>query len=203
MNKPSPSRSLALGLALATAAGGALAHPGHGSASALAGLAHPLGLDHLLAMVAVGLWSAAVLPASQRLRGPAAFVLAMLAGAALGTWTRAPALVEPGIAASVAVLGLLIALPRLLPGTAGLALVAVAGALHGLAHGAELPASTGWGNGFAAYAFGFVATTVLLHAAGLGLGRQLLVLPQRLARASQAALGGGLGLVGLALASRV
>lgn len=186
-------RLIALGLLLA--AGGACAHPGHDTGGAFAGLVHPLGLDHLLAMVAVGLWSVAALPAGQRLRGPAAFVLAMVLGAAIGAWSAAPALVEPGIALSVAMFGVLIAWPRLVPGAAGLALVTLAGALHGLAHGAELPA----GGGFAAYAFGFVATTALLHAAGLGLGHQLHALPQRLARWSTGALGGCLGLAGLVL----
>lgn len=183
-------------LVLLFAAGGAAAHPGHDGGGAVAGLLHPLGLDHLLAMVAVGLWSAATLPPAQRLRGPAAFLLAMVAGAALGAWASAPALAEPGLALSVVMFGVLIVWPRLLAGGVGLALVAAAGALHGLAHGAELPA----GSGFAAYAFGFVATTALLHAAGLGLGRQLLALPQTAARWGQRLLGGGLGLAGLALA---
>jgi urease accessory protein len=188
-------RRLPLALVLLAAAGTAAAHSGHDGHSAFAGLAHPLGLDHLLAMVAVGLWSAAALPPAQRLRGPAAFLLAMLAGAALGAWLHAPSFVETAIAASVLMAGPLIAAPRLLPAPAGLALVAAAGLLHGLAHGAELPA----GGGFAPYAFGFVATTALLHAAGLGLGRQLLALPQRLSRWGQAVLGGGLGAAGLAL----
>lgn len=192
-------KRLALALALLAAAGTASAHAGHHGTSAFAGLAHPLGLDHLLAMVAVGLWSASALPPSQQLRGPAAFLLAMLAGAALGVGLQASVAVEMAIAASVLMAGPLIAVPRLLPAPAGLALVAAAGALHGLAHGAELPA----GGGFAAYAFGFVATTALLHAAGLGLGRQLLALPQRLARWGRGALGGGLGLAGLALIAQV
>ncbi|MCA0241961.1 MAG: HupE/UreJ family protein [Proteobacteria bacterium] len=193
----------ALALLLTVAAGSAAAHTGHETAGAVAGLAHPLALDHVLAMVAVGLWSAAALPPSQRLRGPAAFVLAMLAGASLGTTLgaqlRAPGIVEAGIAASVLVFGALVAAPRLLPRGVGLALVAAAGALHGLAHGAELPA----GGGFAGYAGGFVATTVLLHAAGLGLGRQLLALPARLSRGAQALLGGGLGAAGLALIAQL
>lgn len=188
----------AAALLLLFAAGSAAAHPGHGG-GAVAGLLHPLGLDHLLAMVAVGLWSAAALPPAQRLRGPAAFVLAMVAGAAFGAWAAAPALVEPGIALSVAMFGVLIARPRMLPPMAGLALVAAAGALHGLAHGAEGPA----GAGFAAYALGFVATTTLLHAAGLGLGRALLALPQALSRWTQRLLGAGLGLAGLALIAHV
>jgi len=188
-------KKLPLALVLLAAAGSAAAHPGHDGTSVFAGFVHPLGLDHLLAMVAVGLWSVAALPAARRLHGPVAFLLALVAGAVVGAWAHAPALVEPGIALSVLVFGLLIAKPQLLPAGGGLALVAVAGALHGLAHGAELPA----GGGFAGYAFGFVATTALLHAAGLGLGRQLLALPARLARWGTGLVAGGFGIAGLAL----
>ncbi len=189
---------LGLSVGLLALAGAAGAHPGHHDGhlpGALAGFVHPLGLDHLLAMVAVGLWSAAALPAAQQLRGPAAFLAAMVVGAVLGAWVSAPALVEFGIAGSVLMFALLLARPQLVPGLAGLGLVAAAGALHGLAHGAELPA----GGGFAGYAFGFVATTAVLHAAGLGLGRQLIALPQRLARWGQGLLAGGLGVAGIAL----
>ena len=71
-------------LSMLLAAGVAQAHPGHGAHGLTEGLAHPLGLDHLLAMVAVGMWSAAALPARRALMGPAVFVLALLAGAAAG-----------------------------------------------------------------------------------------------------------------------
>lgn len=191
---------IAAGLLLA-AAGSAFAHPGHvgadgaGQAGIVAGFAHPLGLDHLLAMVAVGLWSASALPAPRRLHGPLAFLAAMVAGAVLGRGLALPAVVEPALALSVLMFGGLVALPRLLSAGTGLALVALAGALHGLAHGAELPAASG----FAGYAFGFVATTALLHAAGLALGGQLRMLPQRLAGWSTRALAGGFGAAGLAL----
>jgi len=197
-----PRSLLAAGTLLALA-GNALAHPGHGAGgtgpSLFAGLAHPLGLDHLLAMLAVGLWSATVLPAGRRLQGPAAFLLAMVAGALLGHGLGAPALVEPALAFSVLGFGLLLALPRLLPAAAGLGVVALAGLLHGLAHGAEWPAA----GGFAAYAFGFVATSALLHSAGLALGGQLAGLPQRLAAWSVRALAGGLGAAGLALVAQL
>ena len=175
-------------LALLAAAGPALAHPGHAgpdTVGLLAGLLHPLGADHLLAMLAVGLWSAVALPLQRRLQGPAAFLGAMLAGAVAGRALGAPGLV----ALSLPAFGLLIALPRLLPAGGGLALVLLAGALHGLAHGAEAPAAAP----FAGYAFGFVATTALLHVGGLALGRQLAALPQRLSHASLRVLAGGLG----------
>ena len=185
-------------LALLAAAGPALAHPGHAgpdTVGLLAGLLHPLGADHLLAMLAVGLWSAVALPLQRRLQGPAAFLGAMLAGAVAGRALGAPGLVEPALALSLPAFGLLIALPRLLPAGGGLALVLLAGALHGLAHGAEAPAAAP----FAGYAFGFVATTALLHVGGLALGRQLAALPQRLSRASLRVLAGGLGAAGCAL----
>ncbi len=191
---------IAAGLLLA-AAGSAFAHPGHltsdGAAPAgiLAGFVHPLGLDHLLAMMAVGLWSATALPAGRRLQGSVAFLAAMLAGAVLGRGLALPGLIEPALAISVGVFGGLLALPRLLNVSSGLALVLLAGGLHGLAHGAELPA----GGGFAGYAFGFVATTALLQAAGLALGGQIRLLPQRVAGWSTRVLAGGFGAAGLAL----
>lgn len=197
MNKRS---MIAAGLLLA-AAGTAFAHPGHpgsdgvAQAGILAGFVHPLGLDHLLAMLAVGLWSATALPAGRRLQGPAAFLAAMVGGAVLGRGLALPGLVEPALAISVLVFGGLLAVPRLLNASTGLALVLLAGGLHGLAHGAELPEAAN----FAGYAFGFVATTALLQAAGLALGGQIRMLPQRLAGWSTRALASGFGLAGLAL----
>jgi urease accessory protein len=187
---------LPLGIGLLALAGSAAAHPGHGAigdSGVLAGFAHPLGIDHLLAMVAVGLWSALVLPAGRRLHGPAAFLAAMLGGAVAGRALGAPALVEPALAASVLAFAALIAAPRLLPLRGGLGVVALGGLLHGLAHGAELPEAAG----FAGYAFGFVATTALLHAAGLALGAQLARLPRRMAGWSTRAVAGGLGAAAL------
>ncbi|HEX6363908.1 MAG TPA: HupE/UreJ family protein, partial [Albitalea sp.] len=86
--------------------------------------------------MAAGLWSAVALPAGRRLAGPLAFMLALLAGAAAGALAGAPPLVELGIAASVVVFGALLVAPRALPASAGLAWIAVAALLHGLAHGA-------------------------------------------------------------------
>jgi urease accessory protein len=185
----------AASLALALAAGAAAAHTGHGTSSAYEGLVHPLGLDHLLAMVAVGLWSAAALQGRARLAGPALFMAALVAGATAGTAGLGGSLVETGIAASVVLMGVLLALARRLPVAQGLALIAAVGALHGLAHGAELPA----GGGFAGYAAGFLATTALLHGAGLGLGRAVLGLQAWVWRV----LATGVGGAGLLLLARV
>jgi urease accessory protein len=163
------------------ATGAAQAHTGHGAEHAAhslvdsvsSGLAHPLlGPDHLLAMLAVGLWSAAALPAGRRVMGPLAFVAALMLGAALGAQGLVMPLLEPAIALSVVLMGALLLARQTLPGAAGLALVAAAGVLHGLAHGAEAPL----GGGFAAYALGFMASSMALHAAGLGLGARLLKL---------------------------
>jgi urease accessory protein len=181
-------------LGLLAAAGGAFAHPGHGE-SFFAGLGHPvLGMDHLLAMVAVGLWSAAALPAGKRPLGPLAFLGLLAAGAALGAAGAALPQLETGIDASVLILALLIAGARRLPAAAGLAVIAVAGALHGLAHGAELPV----GASFIGYAAGFMSASVLLHGAGLGLGQWMTSARSWAWRA----LASGLGLAGLLLLAR-
>lgn len=185
----------ALGAIAALAAtGAAQAHTGHGTDSLFAGLAHPLGLDHLLAMVAVGTWSAVALPAGRRVAGPATFLAALLAGAVAGAAGLALPLTETAIAASVLLFGLMLAFARQVPVGAGLALTAAAALMHGLAHGAELPA----GGLFAGYAAGFVVTTALLHAAGLGLGRAMAHLQARVWQV----LGGAVGLTGLVLLAR-
>ena len=154
-----------LGLAtLALGSGLAQAHTGHGVHTVMEGLAHPLGLDHLLAMVAVGVWSVRALPAEKTWQGPATFVGALLLSAALGACGLAVPYLEHAIALSVVLFGLMLVLAhRRMPHGAGLGLVAAAASLHGLAHGAELPAA----GSFAGYAAGFVLTTVLLHSAGV------------------------------------
>lgn len=155
------TRSALAALALATASGAAFAHPGHESASFFTGFAHPLGgLDHLLAMLAVGLY-AAHQPGATRWMLPAGFVLAMLAGAGLGALGVALPAVEAGIAASVLVLGLLIALAARLPLAASLPLVAAFALFHGHAHHAEMG-----GASLVTYATGFALATALLHGAG-------------------------------------
>ena len=151
---------------LAGLAGAAQAHTGHGTHSLMEGLVHPFGLDHLLAMVAVGVWSVRALPAHQTWHGPATFLLALVASAALGAMGLSAPFLEHLIALSVVLFGaMLVFSSQRVPTSLGLGLVAVAAALHGLAHGAEAPAS-----GFAAYALGFVATTAALHCGGVAAG---------------------------------
>jgi urease accessory protein len=169
MNQASKLLRGAAALGLALAAGTASAHTGHGTESLFQGLAHPLGLDHVLAMVAVGVWSAAAFDGARRWIAPLTFLAAMTAAALPAMAGLALPFVEHGIALSVAMFGAMLAFAKRVPAGPGLALVAAAAALHGVAHGAELPA----GASVAGYALGFLATTAALHAAGVGLGAML------------------------------
>ena len=147
------------------AAGAAHAHTGMEHAFSFAsGFAHPwTGIDHMLAMVAVGLWAG--LNGGRALWvWPVAFVGVMLAGGTLGIAGVPIPFVEPGILASVIVLGLLVLAAARLPVALGAALVALFAVLHGHAHGAELPAAAS----AASYAAGFALATAVLHAVGVG-----------------------------------
>lgn len=142
-------------------------------AGAVQGFAHPFsGLDHILAMVAVGLWAAQI---GRRARWvlPLAFPLAMAAGGLLGMSGVTLPGIETGIAASVALLGLLVALAAKPQLPMAIGLVALFALFHGHAHGAELPAAASP----LLYGLGFVAATVVLHLTGLSIG-QILKLPQ-------------------------
>jgi urease accessory protein len=161
------SAAAALGaIALAPQVG--LAHSGTEHAFSLAaGFEHPLtGVDHMLAMVAVGLW-AGLVGGRALWAWPVAFVGVTVLGGALPMTGVALPFVEPGILASVVVLGLLVLAAIRLPVLAGAALVALFALLHGHAHGAELPADAAG----ATYAAGFAVATALLHALGLGIAR--------------------------------
>ena len=145
----------------------ALAHPGGGDMHGLAhGFAHPFGgLDHLLAMITVGLF-AYQLGGRALWLVPASFVLAMTAGGALGALGIQVPFVEAGIALSVLVLGAIVALGVKAPVAVAMAVVAAFAVFHGHAHGSEMPLDTA----IAPYAIGFVLATALLHAAGVTLG---------------------------------
>jgi urease accessory protein len=155
---------------LIVGAGAALAHPltlavREGDMAFAAGFLHPLtGIDHLLAMVAVGLW-AGLTGGRAVLVWPAAFVCLMLAGGALGMAGVPLPLVEGAILASLVVLGLLLLSGAAVPLTPGALLVALFALAHGWAHGAEMPPAAAT----AAYAAGFTLTTAALHLCGLGL----------------------------------
>jgi urease accessory protein len=145
----------------------ASAHPGHeGTPGLVHGFLHPLGgLDHILAMVAVGLFAA-------RLGGralwlvPASFVVTMAVAGIAGMTGFALPYVEAGIALSILVLGAAIALEWTMPVAAAMGLVAFFAVFHGHAHGAEMPQTM---SGLA-YGAGFIAATAALHALGIGLG---------------------------------
>lgn len=145
----------------------AFAHPGIGDAHGFVqGFAHPLGgLDHLLAMVTVGLlaWQ---LGGRALWLAPASFVLAMAAGGAFGMAGLAVPFVEVGIAVSVIVLGAMVALGTKAPLPIAMALAALFAVFHGHAHGSEMPLDAG----SIAYGAGFLLASALLIAAGLALG---------------------------------
>jgi urease accessory protein len=176
---------------LVLAASPALAHTGVGvSGGFLSGFSHPIfGWDHVVAMVAVGLWGAFLgAPAIWLL--PVTFPLVMAFGGALGVVGVPLPGVETGIAASAVVLGLMIALAVKPPLWVAAIIVAVFAVFHGHAHGTELPEAA---NPFA-YAVGFVIATGLLHLLGIAFG--LLVRWPAGSYAVRAG-GGAISLVGL------
>ncbi|WP_322882804.1 HupE/UreJ family protein [Sinorhizobium medicae] len=160
---------------LFTSSAPALAHldpAEHGSL--LAGLSHPFfGADHVLAMVAVGLWAAQI--GGRALWSvPAAFVTTMMLGFALALLGAPLPFVEPAILGSVVALGLIVAMAVRLDVSMAAAVVAVFAIFHGHAHGGELGNAGAW-----SFAAGFLIATVLLHIAGLGLGMGLSRLANR------------------------
>lgn len=187
----------ALTLAGALLPAAALAHTGIGAAGGFAhGFWHPIGgLDHVLAMVAVGAFAV-------RLGGravwlvPTAFVAMMAAGGFAGVERIQLPFVETGIALSVVVLGLAVAFHWKLPVAAASALVGLFAIFHGHAHGSEMPVdASGLG-----YAAGFMLATASLHVAGIGLGLAVGRVGARSRLALQAS-GGVMALAGVALLS--
>lgn len=147
------------------------AHPGHGAETGGISwsLAHPfMGCDHVLAMVAVGLWAVQLGKRALWLL-PLSFVSAMAAGTALGISDVRLPLVEPIILASVIGLGALIAFAARVPLGASAAMVAFAALFHGQAHGVEIQMSTS----ALPLAGGLVLSTALLHAIGVAMGLAL------------------------------
>ncbi|MBP1874148.1 urease accessory protein [Ensifer adhaerens] len=162
MNK----RILIAAAALMASAAPAFAHLNpqeHGSFAA--GFSHPLfGLDHILVMVAVGLWAAQI--GGRALWAvPTAFVAMMAVGFALATAGIDLPFVEPAILASVVALGLLVAMAVRLDAAASAAVVGLFALFHGHAHGGELGSA-----GALPFAVGFMIATAALHTAGIGLG---------------------------------
>lgn len=158
---------LLLGWLLAILAAPVAAHTDEQAASGfVSGFLHPLlGLDHVVAMVAVGLWGAQLRqPAIWLL--PVVFPLVMALGGMLGVAGLPLPGVEIGIAASAVVLGLMVALAARPPLGVAVTLVGVFAVFHGYAHGSELPEAVNP----ATFALGFVIATGLLHAVGVAFG---------------------------------
>ena len=202
MADPRPARAaraalvLLLALPLAAAAHtGADAGQHHGW---LAGFRHPLtGADHLCAMLGIGLWSA--LSARRAwpdlFWAPAAFAALLLAGALLGMGGSALPAVEPMIAASLLVIGLLALTQWRLPAPAAVAVAGAFALFHGMAHGFEL---AGDGGAWTVLA-GMLTATVLLHGTGMALGWALRPARRWLPRLA----GGAVALFGLVLLARL
>ena len=158
---------IVLGCALLVLGESAAAHTGTGLAGGFApGFAHPCtGFDHLLAMIAVGLWGAFLGPPLLQLL-PVIFPGMMVGGALLAMFGVPVPPVEIGIAISVLVLGICIAMRFESPVWLATAIVACFGIFHGYAHGKELPSAADP----IGYSAGFVLATGLLHVTGIGLG---------------------------------
>jgi urease accessory protein len=154
-------------LLLVLAAAPAFAHQEQGQAAGfLAGMRHPVsGLDHVLAMVSVGLWGAQLGPPAIWLL-PVTFPLVMAFGGFLGLLGVPLPGVEVGIALSAVLLGLMVAREARPPIWVAAALVGFFAVFHGHAHGRELPA----GQSALLYSIGFVVATGCLHASGIGIG---------------------------------
>src|SRR5262249_35962622 len=174
-------RSIAICLALTAALiTPALAHTGVGDTNLFAsGIAHPLhGADHVLAMVAVGLWAA--LSGGRAIWAwPAAFIAMMLTGFAAATLGLQMPFVELAIWSSIIILGLFVALVVKAPLALGAAIVGLFGFFHGHAHGVEAAAA-----GLISYAAGFSLATAGLHAAGVALGLFAKTATERIALAN-------------------
>lgn len=143
------------------------AHPQATSAGGLvSGLSHPfLGLDHLLAMVAVGLW-AVQLGGSALWKVPLAFVFTMVIGSLISFTSISLPMMEPMIIASVMILGLIIAFKAQAAPVIASLLVAVFAVFHGYAHGVELPLTSSP----LAYVIGFAIASMALHGVGMAVG---------------------------------
>ena len=164
MEKILRTRAL-LTLALIALPTAAFAHPGHAeTAGLLSGFLHPVGgIDHILAMVAVGVF-AFVLGGRALFLVPLAFVAMMAAGFLLGVSGVNLPFVELGIALSSIVIGAAAAWGKPMPVAAAMSLVGAFAVFHGHAHGSEMPANAAG----VEYALGFLIATALLHLAGIG-----------------------------------
>ena len=192
-------RFLALIFAAALTITPALAHNGMGDTTGLAhGFMHPVGgMDHVLAMVAVGLF-AALLGGHPLWRVPASFVAIMAVGGVLGIAGVGIPFVETGIGLSVVALGVAVALHLNMRVAAAMAFVGFFAIFHGHAHGAEMPDTA---SGFE-YGLGFVLATALLHVVGIGLGLAIGKMSELHGRRVAQIAGGVMALAGIAILAR-
>ena len=185
-----------LALALCLAPTAALAHTGVGDTSGFAhGFMHPLGgLDHLLAMILVGLFAYGLGGRALWLV-PLTFVGVMALGGFLGVAEIPVPFIEIGIALSVVVLGAVVAFGIKPPVAAAMAMVGLFAIFHGHAHGTEMPMDA---SGLA-YGVGFMLATALLHAAGVGIGMLIGMTTRWLGDNVYRAAGGLASLAGIAI----
>jgi len=189
-------------LSLAAAALGVTALPAfahlnpeeHGSF--MAGVSHPFfGADHILAMVAVGIWASQIATADSDRKAlwivPSAFVGTMAVGFLMAVYSIGLPFVEPAILASVIGLGLLVAAAAKLPAAAAAAVVGAFALFHGYAHGGELGSAGAW-----QFGLGFMIATALLHLAGIALGLGI----ARFGSAASRTIGALTAIAGLSLA---
>ncbi|WP_221793727.1 HupE/UreJ family protein [Oceanobacter mangrovi] len=180
-------------VAAATMPALALAHTGHETSGLMAGIAHPFtGLDHLLAMVAVGLW-AAQMGGKATWQLPLAFIGTMMLGGLLAMAGVAVPFVEAGILASVIASGVLVAMAARFNTTVCVALTAAMAMFHGVAHGAEMPLSAHP----VSYVAGFLGATLVLHLAGIA---AIKAGKGALAATAARVAGGAIAFAGMALA---
>ena len=174
----------------------ALAHPGHGGdSSLLSGFVHPFGgIDHLLAMTAVGLF-AAHLGGRALWAVPATFVAVMALGGVFGAVGVSLPFTEAAIALSVLVFGFVIFSGMTPPVLAAMALVGIFAAFHGHAHGAEMPV----GASGAVYGIGFMAATALVHGFGIALGFAIGRFDEAQGRLAMQTCGAAIALIGAGL----
>lgn len=191
-------RSALVVLALAPTA--ALAHTGIGDTGGFAhGFTHPLGgIDHMIAMVMVGLFAYQMGGRALWLV-PLTFVLVMALGGVLGIAGIAVPFVEIGIALSVIVLGAIVAFGVKAPVATAMAIVGLFAIFHGHAHGGEMPADALG----AAYAAGFMLATTLLHLLGIGAGYLVGTTTPTYGKSVYRVAGGLASVVGVALLSGV
>ncbi len=184
------------GLLCLLAAWPALAHTGSAAVGFAGGFSHPLfGPDHVVAMVAVGLWGAFLGPPAIYAL-PVVFPLVMACGGVLGILGVPLPGVEIGIAVSAAILGMMVALAARPPLWLAAGLVGAFAIFHGHAHGAELPP----GADALAYSGGFVVATGCLHLAGIAFG---LLGRWRAGRIAVRAAGGAIAVAGLMFLGRL